>query len=91
MRSATGLSARRRRRGPKGQRKAAGALARHGPLIASQLGRKLRRSTVSAAIARRFVMGGGQPSARRAERALEVVERVLTTLSLDKCAVPLDA
>jgi len=70
-----GVSARRRRRGPKGQRKAAGA--RHAMVLwrPASYGRKLHRSTVSAAVARRFGMKGDQSRARRAERALEVVCR----------------
>jgi hypothetical protein len=79
VRSAAGVSARRRRRGPKGQRKAAGAPARHGLLVASQL----RADVAPFYSQRRYrtaLWHGRRPApAWRAERALEDVVKVLTS------------
>ena len=72
-----GRSARRRRRAPEGQRKAAGASARRGPGEASQLRADAAPPAVSCAVARRFQDQRAAP-ARRAPRALEVVLKVLT-------------
>jgi hypothetical protein len=60
--------------GAKGRQPAPGA-PRSPPWRPASYGRMLRRRTVSAAVARRFRMNGGQSLARRAERALEVVCR----------------
>jgi hypothetical protein len=76
---ARGRTARRRRRAPKGQRKAAGASARcKSPITPASYGRTLRRHTVGGVLAGRFQDQRAAP-ARRAERALEFyVEQVLT-------------
>jgi len=67
-RSVSGVSARRRRRGPKGLRRAAGARRATVPWWPASCGQKMRRSTVSVAVARRFRMDGGQPGPARAAR-----------------------
>ena len=78
MRSAAEVSARRRRRGPKGQRKAAGAPARHGPLAASQLRTEAAPSQSQHCRRSALLHDRRLAPARRAPRALEIVERVLT-------------
>jgi len=49
----------------RGQRKAAGARRAAFPWWPASYGRTLRRSRISAAIARRFRMNGGQPGPAR--------------------------
>jgi hypothetical protein len=72
-----GRSARQRRRAPKGQRKAAGARRAAVPGHASQLRAGAAPRMVSGAVAGRFQDQRTVP-ARRAPRALEVVEQVIT-------------
>jgi hypothetical protein len=73
VRSAAGVSARRRRRGPKGQRKAADARRGTVPFDGQPV---LRRHAVSGCLAR--YPGAVASPARRAPRALEDVEKVVT-------------
>ena len=75
VRSAAGVSARRRRRGPKGQRKAASAPARHGPLVGQPVSGGSYAARHSAPPSRGALSWAAVSPVRRAERALEVVCR----------------
>jgi len=78
VRSAAGVSARRRRRGPPGPKEGSQRPARHdSPWRPASCGPVLRRYAVSGCLARRYPGAAADPI-RRAERALEYVEKVLT-------------
>jgi hypothetical protein len=85
-----GMSPRWRRRGPKGQRKAAGARRCTVPLAASQLRADIAPLPVSGRVARHYPVRW-TAATRRAPRALEDVEKVLTDRLAHNCAGPLDA
>jgi hypothetical protein len=63
---------------PEGPKEGSRRPARHGPRRPPSCGRMQRQPAPSAYRARRLCTNGGPPPARRASRALEVVERVLT-------------
>jgi hypothetical protein len=89
VRSAAGLSARRRRRGPEGLRSAGGARRVTVPDDGDQeadCSPPRRRSA-----ARRVALPpSASAPARRVPRALETVEKVVTGTNDDLCPAPLD-